>query len=266
MTSPGEVIASLPEAGKVVGTERIKHGLTNESWLVTTDHDMFVVRISNASEQSLQINRASEALILGAVAEAGIGPEVLLCDPARRLLVTRYLGATWAEEDAMYGDNIARVATTLRRLHALAPPPGLHSVDLLAVIDGYLKTLDENSVYTSGTTRVMRARAREIAEMLQRDSISRLCHNDVHALNIVDTRNGLRLIDWEYAGLGERMFDLASICVYHNYGKNQREHLLLAYTAVSDRIGTHRLELACWLFEYVRDLWEAVRALQPAAA
>jgi len=258
---PGDVAAALPGGRKVREVERIKHGLTNESWLVSTDQDVLVVRMSNTSEESLQINRASEALILGAVADAGIGPEVLLCDPARHLLVTSYMGPTWSEADAAFGDNIVRIAAVLRRLHALAPPQGLHSVDLLAVIDGYLQTLDENSVHCAATVSAMRIRSREIASMLQRDSVARLCHNDVHALNIVATQDGLRLIDWEYAGLGERMFDLASICIYHGYDKAQRERLLLAYTAVSDRIGMHRLELACWLFEYIRDLWTAVREL-----
>lgn len=263
---PGDVAAALPGGRRILSVERIKHGLTNESWLVSTDQDVLVVRMSNTSEEPLQINRASEALILDAAADAGIGPQVLLCDPARHLLVTSYMGPTWSDEDAACGDNIVRIAAVLRRLHALAPPPGLHSVDLLVSIDGYLRTLDENSVYCAATVSTMRNRAREVAGMLQRDSVARLCHNDVHALNIVATRDGLRLIDWEYAGLGERMFDLASICVYQRYDKAQREQLLLAYTAISDRVGMHRLELACWLFEYIRDLWTAVRELEVNAA
>jgi len=266
MMSPGDVVAALPGARRISGVERIKHGLTNESWLVTTDQDVLVVRLSNTSEESLQINRASEALILDAVAAAGIGPEILWCDPTQHVLVTRYMGPTWTDADAASADNITRIATVLRRLHALAPPGGLHNVDLLIVIDGYLKTLDDHAVHRDATNASMRGRAREIANTLQRDSVSRLCHNDVHALNVVDAdTGGLHLIDWEYAGLGERMFDLASICTYHRYDKAQREQLLLAYTAVSDRIGTHRLELACWLFEYIRELWTEVRAL-PAAA
>ena len=35
----------------------------------------------------------------------------------------------------------------------------------------------------------------------------------------------LRLIDWEYSGVGQRLFDLASVCVYHKYDKLQREQL-----------------------------------------
>ena len=48
------------------------------------------------------------------------------------------------------------------------------------------------------------------------------CHNDVHHLNVVGG-DELRLIDWEYAGAGEPLFDLASVCVYHGYDRTRRE-------------------------------------------
>lgn len=268
--SPDEVRAALPGACSVTGIERIKHGLTNESWLVHTDADVIVVRVSTTAEASLQIDRASETLILDAVARAGIGPEVLLCDPSRHLLITRYIGPTWSDEDAARGRNIGRIAALLRRLHALTPPPGLRSVELASVIDGYLNTLDTNAVHSALGTVALRTKARNIAETLRHDSVPQLCHNDIHALNIVnsivdsivDTAGGepaLRLIDWEYAGLGETMFDLASLCVYHRYDKAQRGQLLSAYGAGAD--SAQRLELACWLFEYIRDLWMEVRSL-----
>ena len=87
-----------------------------------------------------------------------------------------------------------------------------------------------------------------------------LCHNDIHHLNIVG-REQLRLIDWEYAGIGERMFDLASICVYNTFNREQRADLLRAYAVNHLYAQWNRLELACWLFEYIRELWMEVRAL-----
>jgi thiamine kinase len=259
---PGDVAALVPGVGEGAAVERIKHGLTNQSWLVRTDAIALVVRISNASESSLQINRTSEALILGGVAQAGIGPEMLVCDPSRHLLVTRYMGPTWTHEDAVRDDNIVRIAGLLRRLHALTPPPGLHRVDLRAVVDGYLATLDAHGVQPIAGSAASWARACEVAEMLQHDSAPHLCHNDVHALNIVDAgQGGLRLIDWEYAGLGEPLFDLASICVYHRFDKEQRERLLAAYDPDAGEMSAERMERACWLFAYIRDLWTAVRGI-----
>ncbi|HEY6640680.1 choline/ethanolamine kinase family protein [Povalibacter sp.] len=252
------------DLGRIDSVERIKHGLTNDSWLVRSDAGSFVVRNSNTSEDSLQINRRSEALILEAVARAGIGPEVICCDPARHLLVTRYAGTTWTEAHALDQANIGRVAALLRRLHAVKPPPGIQIVDLGSVVHGYLRTLDEHGRTMESDHSQLRARADQIASFLRAEPELRLCHNDIHALNIVDDGT-LRLIDWEYAGLGERMFDLASICVYHRYSKLQREQILDGYLDAPDPLAWHRLELCCWLFDYVRDLWTAVRELDVSA-
>jgi thiamine kinase len=257
--APAQVAAVALDlgAGSIRSIERIKHGLTNRSWLVTTDADRFVVRISNQSEADLQIDRNSEAAVLRSVAQAGIGPEVLRCDPERGILVTRYLGATWNERDAQVPENIDRLAALLRRLHSLDAPASVRAVDLAATVHGYLRTLDERGIRSGLTLPALRQCADETASQLRKGSTPTLCHNDVHHLNIVDD-GGLRLIDWEYAGVGEPLFDLASLCVYHRYRREQRERLLSAYAAPSEAVSWQRLELACWLFDYIRDLWLAV--------
>jgi len=244
----------------IVAAERIKHGLTNESWLVRTARDAVVVRISNTAERDLQIDRQSEAAILAAVAAADLGAPVLLCHPATHVLVTRYLGKPWTFDDAREPANIERLAGTLRRLHALTPPRGVRTVDLHATIEGYLRTLDEHGSQHELGTRELRTAAREAAGSLRASSIPCLCHNDAHHLNIVGDGE-VRLIDWEYAGVGERLFDLASACSYHEYDAVRRERLLDAYLTTRDAAVERRLELACWLFGYIRDLWLAVRAL-----
>jgi thiamine kinase-like enzyme len=266
--APAQVVAVALDlgAGRIRELEPIKHGLTNRSWLVSTDDDRFVVRISDiASVEQLQIDRSSEAVVLELVARAGIGPEVLRCDPARGILVTRYLGPTWTEHDAQADDNVDRLAGLLRRLHALDVPAGVRSVDLASTVQGYLRTLDERGTHNRLTSPPLRECAYTTATQLRSGSTSCLCHNDVHHLNIVggDT---VRLIDWEYAGVGEPLFDLASVCVYHRYGKPQRERLLSAYAAACDAVTWQRLELACWLFDYIRDLWMAVNDARAAGS
>nr|WP_298728888.1 phosphotransferase [uncultured Steroidobacter sp.] len=266
MTVAGNEAGALEIAARVLGIEAeailscepIKHGLTNESWLVRSKRDDIVVRISNAAEQALQIDRQSEAAVLAAVGEAGIGPEVLLCDPAQRVLVTRYLGDTWTEADAVQEQNIQRLGQLFRRLHRVPPPAAARRVELSDTLEGYFRTLEERGIQPALITKSLRERALQVALKLRENSAATLCHNDVHHLNVTDDGT-LRLIDWEYAGVGQRLFDLASVCVYHNYDKLQREQLLSAYTSLTELTTWHRLELACWLFEYVRDLWMAVR-------
>ncbi|MGH8235518.1 MAG: phosphotransferase [Steroidobacteraceae bacterium] len=264
MQSSGDVPAQVAAvaldlgAGAIRDIEPIKHGLTNRSWLVTTDADRVVVRISDKSAQELQIDRNSEAVVLRLVERADIGPEVLRCDPEHGILVTRYLGATWNERDAQLGDNVERLAALLRRLHALDVAKSVRVVDLASTVHGYLRTLDQRGIRSGLTLPALRECADKAAMQLSKGSMPCLCHNDVHHLNIVDGES-LRLIDWEYAGVGEPLFDLASACVYHRYRRSQRERLLSAYAAPSEAVSWQRLELACWLFDYIRDLWLAVR-------
>jgi thiamine kinase len=245
--------------GAIRSIEPIKHGLTNRSWLVTTQADRVVVRISHQTEADLLIDRNSEPAVLQLVARADIGPEVLRADLGHGVLVTRYLGATWTESDAQVPENIDRLAALLRRLHSLEASAGVRVVDLASTARGYLRTLDQRGIRSGLTLPALRECADETALQLRKGSAPSLCHNDVHHLNIVDGAS-LRLIDWEYAGVGEPLFDLASLCVYHRYRRSQRERLLSAYAAPSEAVSWQRLELACWLFDYIRDLWLAVNA------
>ena len=245
----------------LVSTERIKHGLTNDSWRIRTVRDSVVVRLSNTAEAQLQIDRLSEARVLSIVAAAGMGPEVLLCEPENHVLVTRDAGATWNEGDARIAVNIKRVGALLARLHALDATPGVREVDLIATVSGYLDVLAARANSSQLTANATRTRAEHAALALSQNAFRCLCHNDVHSLNIVDD-GALRLIDWEYAGIGEPMFDLASICVYHRYGRPDRERLLEAYLTAPMSNAAQQLELACWLFDYVKDLWMEVRGVE----
>ena len=257
--SPAELAAQALQVDvrELTAVEPIKHGLTNESWLVRFVNDAVVVRISNAASDVLQIDRASEAIILDAASSMGIGAPVLLCYPRQRVLVTRYLGPNWSETDAQQPRNIARLGKLFRKLHALQPPAGVHRVVLLNVVEEYLQTLSEHSRKHDAARA---ACARVFADVLDKGAAC-LCHNDMHRLNIVDD-GSVRLIDWEYAGLGSPLFDLASVCVYHAYDDAQRELLLEAYAR--PEIATAKLLVqACELFDYIRGLWMQVRGLTP---
>lgn len=259
--SPAEVAAEAlgVALSDILSVEPIKHGLANESWRVRTRAGDVVVRCTIADDASLRVDRDSEARVLIAVADANIGAPVVQCDAARHLLVTRFVGEVWTQEHGREPRNIERLAHLLRRLHALPPPSGVRTVSFAATAAAYAETLAARHACGALCASAMLERARIAAAAVGPCSSPRLCHNDVHHLNVVDAGE-LRLVDWEYAGLGEPLFDLAAVCVYHRYDANQREALLAAYDARS-RTSQSRLDGALWLFDYVRDLWTAVRAL-----
>src|SRR5207244_398033 len=56
-----------------------------------------------------------------------------------------------------------------------------------------------------------------------------LCHNDLLAANILDDGAQVWLVDWEYAGIGHPLFDLAGISANCALAENLEVALLDAY-------------------------------------
>jgi thiamine kinase len=244
--------------------ERLKDGLTNQSWLLreAATAGAWVVRLSNTREDELQIDRHSEAAVLAAVAIADLGPQIVRCLPEQHLLVTEYLqGNVWTPRAARQPENIERIVALLKRLHALPIPTGVRTTNLRAVVSGYWNTLMARGLSAQTGSPEQRERARQIMSEMEAEPLACLCHNDIHHLNVIDDGQ-LRLIDWEYAGIGDPYFDLASICCYHAYSDPLRSQLLRLYLGSDRPAALERLHRMCWLFDYIRELWFAVREMR----
>ena len=296
--NPVEIAAEVLQCDPAtLRAERIKGGLTNESWCVTSDREAVVVRISTADEQALQLNRTSERQVLQLVEAAHIGAPVLLCAPERRLLVTRFVpGHALSREYVRTPRMVERLAQVLKRLHEISAGPeasalsslpgerqsegsspqwtgplpgplsqdgrgaamlgsGIQEIHLTTVLHGYWGTLEAHEGAIAPSDRHC---ALDIAAESAQERELRLCHNDVHHLNVIDTGDRLCLLDWEYAGLGDPYFDLASVCCYHAYDAALRAHLLASYCGAG-RGDLERLQRMCWLFDYIKELWLKVR-------
>src|SRR5688500_19143566 len=79
-------------------------------------------------------------------------------------------------------------------------------------------------------TKSLRERALQVALKLKENSAATLCHNDVHHLNVTDDVR-LRLIDWEYSGVGQRLFDQIGRASCRERGEINRCEICLETTA-----------------------------------
>ena len=70
--------------------------------------------------------------------------------------------------------------------------------------------------------------ARQIAA-LRRTAPERPCHNDLLNANFIDDGSHIRIVDWEYAGMGDVFFDLANFSINHDLDVDGRAALLTAY-------------------------------------
>jgi thiamine kinase-like enzyme len=92
-----------------------------------------------------------------------------------------------------------------------------------------------------------------------------VCHGDLHALNLIHTHDGFRLLDWEYAHVSDGFWDLAGWCANGDLEVPARRRLLSGYLgATPDEQQWRRLELLRWLYDYVCLQWSVLYLNSPS--
>ena len=243
----------------------IEGGLSNRAWRLDAANEAWFVRLGHPGAAVLGVDRASECVLLRAVATAGLAPEVLACEPAARLLVTRFVdGAPWRAPDVPVEGNLRRVAGLLRRLHALPVPAGVQSVSYSQQAQRLAAGLPDGP--GGSDVPILHDRAAQVlARLDSRRHTPALCHHDLHHLNLLDDGRRLWLVDWEYGGRGDPLMDLAGFLAMHELAPAATEAFLEAYGALppADRV---LVEAARWAFDYVQWLWYRRRFPAGAAA
>jgi aminoglycoside phosphotransferase len=232
--------------------EPIAGSLSNFAWHVSVPGQDRFVRYARAGNEQLGADLHAEGGILRLVARAGLAPQVVRCDPAARLLVTQWIAS--AKRDRSTGGcdrTLRQVAAMLGQLHQLTPPPGVRVVDF-AVQARRLET----ALPAEAMRPALAACADEILSRLGPARANALCHHDIHAQNLVtDPAGRLWLVDWEYAGLGEPVFDLASCASQLELSAASLGLLCDEYVRAGGTVDPARLDLARWAFDYVQWLW-----------
>jgi thiamine kinase-like enzyme len=204
-------------------------GLTNANYLITDGADQFVLRLPGAGTQDY-INRAVEAVAAQATAEIGVNAPLLLFDPADGLQITRFVaGRTMSEAGFKDHGAIARAAAALRRVHTTSKPFA-NRFELFAMIDEYLALLTaKNATLPEGYAAAL-AQAEAVRQVLNAATIELApCHCDPLAENFVDTGSKMILLDWEYSGNNDPMWDLGDVSIEAHFDPAQERIFLEAY-------------------------------------
>jgi thiamine kinase-like enzyme len=222
-----ETLKTIPLLSGYNGPIERLGGLTNLVFRVG-DH---CLRIPGKGTEEY-IDRMNEMMATEAVAYAGVGPDVLYADPSSGIFVSRYLhGATTMTPERFRSRTgaPARAGRTFRMLHdsgAVFPA----RFELFAMIDSYLAILSTKDVslpegYHEGLTAAESVRAALAAHPLPVVA----CHCDPLCENFLDTGKRMWIVDWEYSGMNDPMWDLGDLSVEGGFGKDEEEEMIQAY-------------------------------------
>ena len=260
MLSLEAALARVPQwRNKKISTTALSGGITNKNYRVDVDGESFVIRLGGANTEHLGIERNVERDATAAAASLGIAPEVIHFIKPEGYLVTRFVnGRSLPVPEITQPQNLKRVVDTLKQIHALPAIPKTFSP--FRVVEDYTQTAKAHGVNTfPANFDYLLTKMREVEAAFNKEPFTpQLCHNDLLNENFLDDGR-LRIIDWEYAGMGDVFFDLANFAVNHQLNDEQDRLLLTLYFGEATTKQLARLKLMKVMSDFREAMWGMVQ-------
>lgn len=214
-------------------------GLTNLVFRIEPETEMsrtalggrLVARLPGAGTSDY-IDRSVEAHNAEVAAKAGVSPAVLHADPATGFMVTRFVdGAATMTPDGFRErtGSPARAGLAFRRLH----DSGLEfrfRFELFSMIADYLKVLSTKDIaLPDGYHDVVKASDPVRAALAANPGRLAPCHCDPLCENFLDDGQRMWMVDWEYSGMNDPLWDLGDLSVEAGFDAEQDREMLVAW-------------------------------------
>jgi thiamine kinase-like enzyme len=247
------IIARLvPELGPLEGRPQpLEGGITNRNYRLRMGGEDLVLRLCDRGAEVLGIDRTTEEIASRRAAAERIAPPVVAFLADVPALVTRWLpGGDVPVEEMRTPGVLAQVAAMLRRLHETPALPSAFAI---------FRLIEEQRALTDALPDsyedLLRLARRIEAALTGPEHVPVSCHNDLLTANFV--RDGARvcIVDWEYAGMNDRYFDLGNLSVNNGFDAELDRALLELYF---DEPATEARFASLQLFRIVSDFREAM--------
>ncbi len=252
---------------KVLGTGSFRElsrmgGLTNHTYKVTTeDGGEYVVRIPGEGTEEL-IVRSDEKKSTRLACRLGVDAELLYFggDGSK---VTRYIknAVTMSADALKSADRIRKIADIFKTIHSCGEDTGV-PFEVFEMAAGYEKIIKDKGVpmfadYDAIKSAVMAVKAETDAAV---NALKVPCHNDPLCENWVEGDGRMYLIDWEYAGMNDGMWDLGDVSIEAGFGKEEDALLLRCYLGREPNVTEEKHLLASKIYvDYLWTLWAKAR-------
>jgi thiamine kinase-like enzyme len=220
-------LASIPALADFSGPLVRLGGLTNQVYRAGN----FCLRIPGKGTGEY-INRANEGIAAREAARAGVSPQVVHFDAQSGVMATVFVDGAVTMTPALFKTrkgSPARAGEVFRRLHECGAQFPFR-FELFAMIDDYLKILSTKDVaLPEGYHDVVREAADVRAALAARPYPVVPCHCDPLCENFLDTGERMWVVDWEYSGMNDPMWDLGDLSVEGGFDEVQEMEMLQAY-------------------------------------
>lgn len=206
-------------------------GLTNLVHLVDTGTDKIIVRIPGEGTEEY-IDRKVELTNAIAAHKAGVSAEVLWADPATGVMISRAVDGITTMTPALFSERKGspeRAGKALAKLHRSGETFDFR-FELFSMIEDYLKILSTKDVtLPDGYHDIVRAADPVKAALQANPAPLAPCHCDPLCENFLDDGAVMWIVDWEYSGMNDPLWDLGDLSVEAGMTDAEEAELLHGY-------------------------------------
>ncbi|GJL82164.1 MAG: choline/ethanolamine kinase [marine bacterium B5-7] len=235
-------------------------GLTNLVYRVDINESSYLLRLPGKGTEEY-IDRVAEAHDARAAAAVDVSAEVLYFDTDSGIMLAEYIDGVTLNQ-ARFKDlaSVTRSAQAFRRLHA-SDVSFTKRFEVFEQIDEYLDLIGKLNADVPQGYEAVRDQAAGVRELLEHHPAKLApCHCDPLAENFIDTGERVYIIDWEYAGNNDPMWDLGDLSVEAAFDSEQDRVLLESYfngDVPADQAG--RMVVYKMLCDLLWTLWGVVQ-------
>lgn len=243
---------------KIKSLERLG-GMTNHSYKVTLENgEELLVRIPGEGTEKM-INRLDERKSTELACSLGIDTELFhFGDDGTKVMRFVHNPQPMNEQVMRERNNILQAAEIFHRLHYSGVDTGVR-FEVFEMAKLYENIITECGLsffddYRDVKAIVMRYKSEIDKEI---ETVKVPCHNDSLMGNwVLDDKGRLYLIDWEYSGMNEAMWDLSCLSIEAEYTTKEDDELLEAYYAIENmNVGAAQRKYFIAAKMYVDYLW-----------
>ncbi|MGF1629373.1 MAG: choline/ethanolamine kinase family protein [Kiloniellaceae bacterium] len=206
-------------------------GMTNLVYKLDFGDRRCILRIPGKGTEDY-IDRAVELHNARVAAAAGVSAEVVHGDAASGVMMTRFIDGIVTMSPEAFRARAgapARAALALKRMHDCGREFRFR-FELFAMIDDYLSILDKaKAELPEGYHAVVEA-AQPLRATLDATPMPLApCHCDPLCENFLDDGERMWIVDWEYSGMNDPIWDLGDLSVEAGFDADQDREMMAAY-------------------------------------
>lgn len=239
-------VFQVPEAD-ITDIRCLKAGMTNKSFFFRLAPDSvnaqyrgqsFICRIPGKGTEEL-INRREEGSVYRLVEDLGITEELVYFNEENGYKISRYYEGARNADFSKKEDRIPAMGL-LKRLHKSGKICD-HAFSLRERLSYYEKLcLEKGEIPYYDYESIQKKRDTLLSFVEEKKRPLCLCHIDAVQDNFIFTKEGVKMIDWEYAGMADPLLDIAMGAIYSYMDFEEAKQFLKDYLQVAKAEGEEK--------------------------